>query len=258
MILAIDVGNTNIVFGGFDGDELRFVSRVKTDKDKMQDEYAIEILALLRFYGFSPADFDGAILSSVVPPLLPTLKLAIGKLLSCRVLTVSPGTKTGLNIKIDDPSILGADLVCGAVGAIARYPMPCVVVDLGTATKFSVLDADGCFLGGPILPGVVISLDALSRRTAQLPHIEFDRVDHIIGTNSPDSMRAGTVYGTACMIDGILDRIEAELGSPVTAVITGGLSGSIAPYCRRELHYDENLLLYGLLEIYRKNVRSKN
>lgn len=257
MILAIDVGNTNIVFGGFEGDELRFVSRIKTDKERMQDEYLLTFQGLLQFYGYSPADFDGAILSSVVPPLLPTLKQALGRLLSCRVLTVSPGTKTGLNIKIDDPSTLGADLVCGAVGASVRYPMPCVVIDLGTATKLLVLGQDGSFLGGPILPGVMISLDALSRRTAQLPHIEFDHADHIIGTNTLDSMRAGMVYGTASMIDGMLDRIEEELGAPVNAVLTGGLAAGIAPYCRREIPYDENLLLYGLLEIYRKNVKSR-
>ena len=255
MILAIDVGNTNIVLGGFEGEELRFVSRLSTDRYKMPDEYAILLKEVLALHGSTPEQFDGAVLSSVVPPLLPSLKSAVACLLHCRVLTVSPGTRTGLDIKIDDPAILGADLVCGAVGAIKRYPLPCVVVDLGTATKFSVLDSNGSFLGGPILPGVVISLDALSKQTAQLPHIEFEAIDHVIGTNSIDSMRAGTVYGTAGMIDGMLARIEEELGSPVTAVMTGGLAKSIAPYCRKNVIYDENLLLFGLKEIYNKNAK---
>lgn len=257
MILAVDVGNTNIVLGGFEKDELLFVSRIRTDKYKMTDEYAVEFQAILEFYGYSPRMFDGAILSSVVPPLQPALKSALSRLFHCRVLLVSPGTKTGLNIKIDDPAILGADLVCGAVGAIKRYPMPCIIIDLGTATKFSVLDQNGCFLGGPILPGVGISLDALSHNTAQLPHIEFDQIDHVIGTNSIDSMRAGVLYGTASMIDGMISRIEAEIGTPATAVMTGGLSKSIFPYCKRDIVYDENLLLYGLKEIYDKNVKPK-
>lgn len=135
-----------------------------------------------------------------------------------------------------------------------KYKMPCVVVDLGTATKFSVLDEKGSFLGGPIMPGVNISLDALSRNTAQLPHIEFNQIDHVIGTNSIDSMKAGSIYGTACMIDGIIERIEEEIGQKVTVVMTGGISKGIAPYCKAEMTFDENLLLYGLLAIYNKNV----
>lgn len=255
MVLTIDVGNTNIVFGGFEGEELSFVSRIQTNKDRMADEYAVQFKAILEFYGYTPELFEGVILSSVVPPLLPTLKQALSRLFNCRILTVSPGTKTGLNIKIDNPAETGADLVCGAIGAISRYSLPCVVVDLGTATKFLVINEKGDFLGGPIMPGVHISLDALSRRTAQLPHIEFDSVDHVIGTNSIDSMKAGSVYGTAAMIDGMIDRIEEELGQKVTVIMTGGIAPGIVPYCRREIRYDENLLLYGLKNIYERNTR---
>lgn len=257
MVLTVDVGNTNIVLGGFEGDDLRFVSRMHTNKYRMMDEYAISFRSILEFNGYTTDRFDGAIISSVVPPLLPTLKMAAGKLFGCRVLTVSPGTKTGLNIKIDNPGETGADLVCDCVGALTRYPMPCIIVDLGTATKFLVMDREGSLLGGPIMPGVGISLDALSRSTAQLPHIEFEKVSRVIGTNSVDCMRSGILYGTASMIDGMISRIEEELGEKTTVVITGGLSQSIAEYCRSKLHYDENLLLYGLKEIYNKNTKAR-
>jgi len=258
LILTADVGNTNIVLGGFEGDELFFVSRIKTDRDKMADEYAITLKSLLEINGYQNMSFTGAIISSVVPPLLPALKAAIEKLLGCRVMTVSPGTRTGLNIRIDNPAETGADLVCGCVGALARYSMPCVVVDLGTATKFLVLDENGNFLGGPIMPGAGISLDALSRQASLLPRIEFSHVDHIIGTNSIDSMQAGILYGTAAMIDGVIARIREELGGkPLCAVMTGGLAKSVFPYCRGEYIYDENLLLWGLLDIYKRNNRSR-
>jgi len=212
----------------------------------MQDEYAIDFRGVLEFHGYSPEMFDGAIISSVVPPLLPTLKKAISSLFNCRVLTVSPGTKTGLNIRIDNPGMLGADLVCGAVAAMGRYKMPCIIVDLGTATKFSVLDKDSYFLGVSILPGVNISLDALSKRTAQLPHIEFEDAHAVIGTNSIDSMRSGIVFGTASMIDGMIERLNEEIGEKATVVVTGGIASNIVSKCKSEIIVDENLLLYGL------------
>ncbi len=173
MVLTIDVGNTNTVLGGFEGEELFFVSRIKTDRDRMPDEYAIAFRSIFEINGYGKASFSGAIISSVVPPLLPVLRDAVSKLLGCRVLTVSPGTKTGLDIRIDNPAETGADLVCACVGALTRYPMPCVVVDLGTATKFLVLDKDGNFLGGPIMPGVNISLEALARSAALLPGLSW-------------------------------------------------------------------------------------
>ena len=257
MVLTVDVGNTNIVFGGFEGDTLRFTSRVRTDKYQMRDEYAIKFLELIRFYGYRPDDFDGAVISSVVPPLIPVLKSAIAQIISARVLVVSPGIKTGLNIKLDDPAIMGADLVCGAVGALARYPMPCIIADLGTATKLLVMDADGSFLGGPIMPGVNISLDALSKNAAILPHIEFGKVERVIGKNTIDCMLSGVLFGTASMIDGMVERIEEELGQKATVVMTGGIAKSIAPYCKRKYAFDENLLLYGLIELYKRNTRRK-
>ena len=257
MVLTVDIGNTNIVLGGFEDDELKFVARVYTNKEKTDDEYAVLFNSIIRLKGYKPDIINGAIISSVVPPVFQAIKNAVSKLCGCKVLSVSPGTKTGLNIKIDDPAILGADMVSSAVGAIGRYCMPCIIVDLGTATKFSVLDKDANFLGGPIMPGVSISLDALSKRTAQLPHIEFDKIDHVIGTNSIDSMRSGILYGTASMVDGMIERIEAEIGQKATVVMTGGISKAIAPYCKAKMEFDENIVLYGLNSIYKKNVRSR-
>lgn len=256
MILTVDIGNTNIVLGGFREDKLEFVSRLKTDKYKMQDEYAIAFKAVLEFNGYTKDMFDGAIVSCVVPPLIPTIKKAISKLLDCKVLVVSPGIKTGLHIKIDDPAVLGADLACAAVAAINRYPLPCIIVDLGTATKFSAIDKNGGFLGGAIMPGVNISLDALSKRTAQLPHIEIENTKNVIGTNSIDCMRSGVVFGTASMIDGMIGKISDELNEKPTVIVTGGVAMNIVNHCKTEMIYEENLISYGLLDIYNKNAKA--
>ncbi len=258
MLLTVDIGNTNTVFGGFDGDKLKFVSRINTDKRKMPDEYAIQLKDLLRHYDHHPADFDGAIISSVVPPLHLTLKLAIESLLGCPVLSASPGVKTGLNIKIDSPAILGADLVCGAVAALKKYPLPCIILDMGTATKFSVIDKDGGFLGVSILPGVGISIDALSLKTAQLPHISLENASKVIGTNTIDSMKSGIIFGTASMIDGMIARIKDEMKQDnFTVVATGGIARLIVPYCNSEIILDNNLVLDGLYHIYRKNTTKR-
>lgn len=253
MILTADVGNTNITLGGFKDGKFVFVSRVFTQKDKTSDEYAIILNSIFHLYGIKNNTFEGAVISSVVPLVTLALKNAISKLLGCNVLVVSPGIKTGLNIKIDNPSILGSDLVCSAVGAIANYPLPCVIVDLGTATKVSAISADGAFLGVSISPGVEISLNALNKNTAQLPQIGLDGTPNLIGTNSVDSMRSGIIYGTASMIDGMLVRFSKALGEVKTVVATGGISRFIIPHCQSEIIENENLVLEGLVEVYRKN-----
>lgn len=255
MVFTVDIGNTNIVLAAYENDELKFVSRVATEAFKMEDQYAIEFADILRLYGYSPNQFDGAIISSVVPPLVPVLKSALKKLFKCKVLLVSAGIKTGLNIKIDDPATLGSDLVCGAVAALAKYPMPCIIFDLGTATTISALGRDGSFLGGSIFPGVKVSLKALSSSTAQLPHINTELSgNNIIGTNSIDSMKSGIIFGTASMIDGMIDRHKAVLGEDTTVIATGGLAPSIIPFCTREIILDESLLAEGLYRIYKKNI----
>lgn len=255
MIFTVDVGNTNIVIGVFDdNDKLLFSSRIATEASKTEDQYAIDFKDILGLYGVGTKSFEGAIISTVVPPLVPTLKGAIKKLLGCRVLIVSSGVKTGLNIKIDDPAILGADLVCGAVGAMAKYPLPLIIFDMGTATTISAIDRNGCFLGGTIFPGVKVSLRALSSAAAQLPDINTElNGKSVIGKNSIDSMKSGIVFGTASMVDGMIERYKAELGEDATVVATGGVSTSIVAHCKNKVIVDENLLTDGLLLIYKKN-----
>ncbi len=255
MIFTVDVGNTNIVIGAFDNDDtLIFTSRIATESQKTEDQYAIDFKDILGIYGVSPDSFDGAIISTVVPPLVPTLKGAINKLLGCRTLVVSSGIKTGLNIKIDDPAILGSDLVCGAVGAMAKYPLPLIIFDMGTATTISAIDRNGSFLGGTIFPGVKVSLRALSAAAAQLPDINTElNGKSVIGRNSIDSMKSGIVFGTASMVDGMIERYKEELGEDATVVVTGGIAPSIIPHCKNKIILDETLLTDGLLLIYKKN-----
>lgn len=255
MIFTVDVGNTNIVIGVFDNEEkLVFSARLATQSTKTADEYAIDFKNILGLYNVPVDCFDGAIISTVVPPLMPVLKDAIKKLLKCRVLVVSSGIKTGLNIKIDDPAILGADLVCGAVGAMAKYPLPLIIFDMGTATTISAIDKNGCFLGGTIFPGVKVSLRALSSVAAQLPDINTELNGmSVIGKNSIDSMKSGIVFGTASMIDGMIERYKAELGDDATVIATGGIAPSIVMHCKSDIIVDENLLTDGLLIIYKKN-----
>ena len=253
MLLALDMGNTNITIGVFEGTRLMLESRVATDRTKMEDQYAIDLMDILRLYGINTHDFEGAIISSVVPPLTAYISRAVKKITATEPLQVGPGIRTGLNIRIDNPATLGADLVAGCVAAIDRYPCPAVIIDMGTATTMSVLDAQKNMVGGIILPGVRISLDALCSRTSQLPQISLDAPQRVIGANTIDCMTSGSVYGSAAMIDGLCDRIEAELGAPCTVVATGGLAHQIVPCCRREVLLDENLLLDGLRILYERN-----
>ncbi len=256
MVFAIDVGNTNIVLGGYQGDTLQFVSRISTDVTRMEDQYAVEFASILSLYGVCAENFTGSILSSVVPPLTPILTRAVKKLFSFAPLVISPGIKTGLDIKIDNPATLGSDFVCTAVGALRKYKKPdraCIIIDLGTATKITALDKHGSFLGGSIMPGMQTSLLALTKSTAQLPSINLEAVQNVIGSNTVDCMKSGVLYGTASMIDGMIDRYCEILGNDATVIATGGLCVYIVPLCRRDMIVDHQLLLDGLNHIYRKN-----
>ncbi|MBE6756919.1 MAG: type III pantothenate kinase [Ruminococcaceae bacterium] len=253
MLLVLDMGNTNITVGVFDGDRLVVESRLATDYRKMEDEYAMDLMDILRLYHLHREDIDGAIFSSVVPSLDRALRNAVRKVTEIEPLQVGPGVKSGMDIRIDNPRQLGADLLVGAVAALAKYGAPCLLWDLGTATKVSVIDKNGAFRGGAIMPGVRTSLDSLSNATALLPTVSIDVPASVIGTNTVDCMASGTVFGTACTIDGMSDRIEAELGYPVNVVATGGLAGEIVAQCRREIPYDSSLLLDGLRLIWLKN-----
>ena len=253
MLLAIDIGNTNITLGAYNSNILEFTARLATDTRKTDDQYAVEIKQLLSLYGIEPADIEDCIISSVVPSVGKSISRAVSKLCQIVPLTLGPGVKTGLNIKIDNPAQLGADLVAGAVGAIDAYKMPCVIIDMGTASTVSVLDRNGAFLGGVIAAGVRLTLKALTENTAQLPAIPIEAPKSVIGTNTTESMQSGLVYGTASMIDGLLEKITAELGETPTVLATGGLSKEVNSHCKTNIIYNENLLLEGLRVIYEKN-----
>lgn len=253
MLLVLDMGNTNITIGVFEGEKLRLESRIATNLKKMEDQYAVELFDILRLYGLNAHDFNGAIISSVVPPLNNVIRRAVQKVTGVAPMIVGPGTKTGVNIRIDNPAQLGADLLVGAVAAIEQYGAPCIIWDLGTATTVSVVDKDGLFRGGAIMAGVGVALDVLSSRTSQLPQVSLEAPDNVIGGNTIASMQSGAVFGTASMIDGMCDRIETELGYPATVVATGGLGCEVSRQCRRKIIYDDNLLLNGLYIIYERN-----
>ena len=253
MILAIDMGNTNIVLGGIDEKETYFIERVTTDQGRTDTEYAIHFKNILEMHHIQLSDIEGSILSSVVPPLNTTILSAVEKAIGIRPLLVGSGMKTGMNILMDNPKTVGSDLIVDAVAAIRDYPCPIIVIDMGTATTMSVVDPAGNYIGGTILPGLRISLDTLSSKTAQLPSISLDIPKKVIGKNTIDCMRSGIMYGNAGMIDGLIDRIEEELGQPASLVATGGLSRFIMPLCRHQIQYDEALMLKGLLILFEKN-----
>jgi type III pantothenate kinase len=253
MILTVDVGNTNIVLGVWQGDKLQFVSRVQTDREKTRDSYAIEIRNILSLYEVSAKAIEGAIISSVVSQVSSPLANAIEMLCGKTPLIVGPGVKTGLNILIENPAQLGSDMVVDAVGAIAKYDKPLILIDLGTATKIFAVDKNNGFLGCSIMPGIMIGLEALSNRTATLPKIGLDPPREVIGRTSIDSMKSGSVYGTASMIDGMVERYEKALGQKATVVATGGFSGDIVRHCKRAVIHDPNLTLEGLYRVYIKN-----
>ncbi len=256
MILVVDIGNTHIVMGAYEGKKLRFVSRISTNARKTCDEYASKLQAVLALHGVSATDIHGGIISSVVPPLNGIIKEAIRLVYGFEPLVVGPGIKTGLNLIVDNPVTVGADLICACVGAKEKYTYPSVIIDMGTATKLMILDENGSFIGVTIAPGVEIALKALSGGTAQLPQIDLDAPAVLMGKNTIECMRSGVIFGNASMIDGMIDRFEKELGATLTKVATGGLSKVIIPHCNHEITMDENIILEGLRIMYNKNKKS--
>ena len=255
MILAVDIGNSNIVRGGMEDMDIVFEARVRTDATKTSDEYCIDLKNILDIYGVGRNEIEGAIIASVVPQVLNSIKTAIKKLTGKNSLVVGPGLKTGLNIKVENPSQVGADLVVGAVAALRSFQPPMIVIDMGTATTMIVLDQTGAFSGGSISPGVKLSLDALTNGTALLPGLQLDAPRKAIGRNTIDCMRSGIMLAHACMIDGMVERMEEELGCKTTVVATGGIAKFVLPMCRTSILYDKDLLLKGLAILYRENVR---
>ena len=254
MILAIDIGNTNIVIGGFKDENLEFVVRLATNPSNTEDEYATKILNILAIYNVNKNDVKGAIVSSVVPPLTPVMKKALKFAYGVDALSVGPGIKTGINIHCDNPASVGADLICACVAAHNLYNSPALVIDMGTATKIMVIDKNGAFVGVSIIPGVNIALKALTQGTAQLPQISLEAPKSVIGKNTADCMRSGVVYGNASMLDGMIDRFNEEMGKTLPVYATGGFAPTIIPYCKHEIAIDENLVLKGLNILFNKNV----
>ena len=256
MILVVDIGNSNVVIGGVEGEKIVFEARLRTEATKTSDEYSIDLKSILDIYDVGKKDIEGSIIASVVPQVLNTFQTAIMKLTGKKALVVGPGLKTGLNIAIDNPSQTGADLVVGCVAALREHKPPMIVIDMGTATTMVVLDKTGALIGGSISPGVKISLDALTGGTALLPGLQLDQPKRAIGRNTVDCMRSGIMLGAACMLDGMIERMEEELGYKAKVIVTGGIARFVVPMCRHEMAYDKDLLVKGLAALYRENKRS--
>ncbi len=253
MILTADIGNSNIVFATVSGEQVYFVSRVATILQKTYEEYAIYLTSILATQKVNRKEIRGAIISSVNPALSGTIRKAIETVFGFSPLMVAPGIKTGLNLLVDHPAQLGCDRVADAVAAVKYYGAPVMVIDMGTATTMSVIDETNAFLGGMIVPGIKISIEALSCNTSQLPQIALEKPEKVIGKNTVSGMQSGLIYGNASLVDGMILRVEEELGKSVTAVATGGLSKFIVPYCKNNIIYDEHLLLKGLYLLYQNN-----
>lgn len=253
MILAIDIGNTNIVVGCCEDNKVSFVERISTNHSSTELEYAISLKTILELYNIDFAAIDGAIISSVVPAVTTTMKRAVKKITGNNALIIGKGVKTGLDIVIDNPSQLGSDLIVDAVAGIEEYGAPLIIFDLGTATTISVVNKNKQYIGGVIMPGMGISLNAMVSGTSQLPRISLDEPGDVIGTNTINSMKSGILYGTASSMDGMIERIKAEIGE-CTVVATGGLAGSVVPLCKNEIILDDELLLKGLMRIYNMNI----
>ena len=253
MLLAIDIGNTNIVIGGISDDVIRFKARIATDYLKTSDQYGVEIKNMLEAFGVKREDITDCIISSVVPPVFNSVNTGVIKVIGKRPMVVGPGLKSGLDIHTDIPSQVGSDMIVTVVAALAEYEAPLLLIDMGTATTVQVIEPKNVFIGGMILPGVKVSLDSLTSRTAQLPGISLDQPKVVVGKNTVDCMRSGIMYGTAAMLDGIVDRISEDQGHSYTVVATGGLAQFIVPLCKHDIKLEKDLLLQGLNIIYKKN-----
>ena len=229
------------------------ISRISTNAKKTDAEYATKLKSILSLYGVDESEVSGAAISSVVPILTQTMANAIKIVFKVKAVIVGPGIKTGINLLADNPAQVGADLICACVAAAKLYTPPVLIIDMGTATKFMLVDESKSFTGVSIMPGVEISLKALTGGAAQLPQISLVPPKKLLGTNTIDCMRSGIIYGNAAMLDGMIDRIGDEVKSELTIVATGGLSRSIIPYCRHDVILDDDLILKGLLIIYNKN-----
>ncbi|MBR2685139.1 MAG: type III pantothenate kinase [Erysipelotrichaceae bacterium] len=253
MLLAVDMGNTNIEFGLVEDGKILLSERVSTDLNKTETEYAVLLHNIFEIRGIDETKIEDAIISSVVPPLTHYLREAIKKVTGMTALIIEPGIKTGLKIKAEDPKAIGADLIVGSAGALELYGAPCLIIDMGTATTVVAVDKSGTFLGGAVIPGVMLSLKALGTGTSQLPMISLEAPKKVINAETIPAMQSGIVFGQASLLDGMIERMQKELGYNTKVVATGGLAKVIVPYCKSDITLDNDLMLKGLEIIYRKN-----
>lgn len=253
MILALDIGNTNVVLGCIADGKILFTERMATDSGKTELDYAISLKMVLELREIKVSEITGAIIGSVVPPVTSLMREAIRKVTGQEALVVNVDMNIGLEVLMDNPSSVGTDLIVGAVAGINLYPVPLILIDMGTATTICVVNENKQYIGGMILPGIGVSMNSLTSRTAQLPRISLDPPKRLIGKNTVECMQSGALYGNASCIDGMVDRIQEELGQEATIVATGGLAKRIIPLCRHRIELDDELLLRGLWIIYEKN-----
>lgn len=260
MLLALNIGNSHITFGGYMPDgKLIFSSRLYSDSALSSDELLYKMVNMLALYGVEPQEVTGMIFASVVPALTPRMREALHKMSEAPIWEVGPGLKSGVRIRMDDPGQLGGELLCAVVGALRRCSPPLVVMNLDTATTMVAVDEAGSILGGAVMPGPRLSLDALVRNTAQLPQVDLEAMPRrMVGANTAQSLQSGMVYGTAAMLDGMVENFRAVLNAPDAAVVaTGTLPQSIRAACRTPIDYRDTLILDGLYEIWVKNQRKK-
>ncbi len=253
MILTIDIGNSYITLGGFDGGSLIFVSELMTQPRRTKDQLAVELVQIMGLHKMRADRITGAIISSVVPDITDVVLGAVKIISGITAAVVGPGIKTGIKIAIDNPAQLGADLVSCAVSAADKKRLPCIIYDMGTTNTISVLDKHGCFVGAVIAAGVGTTLEMFTTRTALLPRVNIEAPKSVIGKNTAASMQSGLIYGTAAMLDGLAERIEEELGESVYIFATGSRAADIIPHCRRNAEICEYMALDGLRLIYEKN-----
>ena len=253
MLLVIDVGNTNMVLGVYKDTELLDHWRIATDRQRTTDEYGVLIRELFYLNDLRADDINAIIISSVVPPVVPTLERMCQRYFGLSPLLIGPGVKTGMDIRYDNPREVGADRIVNAVAAYEKYGGPVIIVDFGTATTFCAVDAKGVYLGGSICPGIGISTEALVQRTAKLPRIELKRTDSVICRNTIESMQAGVFYGFVGQVEGIVSRMRRELDMSARVVATGGVAGVIAPATKAIDVVEPMLTLEGLRIIYERN-----